>query len=105
MGLIFVQVQAIVSRPELRATFVSNTFDLTYASRSPPWCYTCCARCVCSRVYFTNLDALLDRAVRRSPKFSILILHMGPVLLFSKLNEVFVGYINPENIVLDNENN
>ena len=27
-----------------------------------------------------------------------------PVILFSKLNKMFFGYFDPENIVLDNEN-
>ena len=27
-----------------------------------------------------------------------------PVLLFSKINKIFVGYFDPENIFLDNEN-
>ena len=29
----------------------------------------------------------------------------GPVLPFSKLNKIFVGYFDPENIFLDNKNN
>ena len=29
----------------------------------------------------------------------------GPVLPFSKLNKMFFGYFDPENVFLDNENN
>ena len=29
---------------------------------------------------------------------------MGSVLLFSKLNKIFFGYFDPQNILLDNEN-
>ena len=31
-------------------------------------------------------------------------LHTPPVLLISKLNKIFFGYFDPENIILDNEN-
>ena len=30
--------------------------------------------------------------------------YLHAVLLFSKLNNIFVGYFDPENIFLDNEN-
>ena len=33
------------------------------------------------------------------------VLILKPVLPFSKLNKIFLGYFDPENIFLDNENN
>ena len=48
--------------------------------------------------YLTPEHSLLGKRYAASPSTS------RPVLPFSKLNKIFYGYFDPENIFLDNKN-
>ena len=52
----------------------------------------------------TDVSAKKEALVRELPLIHTVNLNHIPMLLFSKLNKVFFGYFDPENILLDNEN-